>query len=233
MQYDGTEDLLDVLPFDFFSDRYYFLDMAPHYLKPFNEVLGENERFAAARLKTVVDGLRSTIYPFGGFLSSFRQLHKEMTRDADERGKLDFRDRRPLDFFSLLAIRAEGCLMFSLRESGELEAINSEKRHLHRYIWQLAKKKGLSAAAINAFRSDEAKELVLLHSEPKTPIHQVMNFAPPIDAREQRLVQCFLCCVLARNYFAHHHYLDKELLRSNEAAFMMGGIITTILFLLE
>ena len=232
-QYDGTLELNEALPFEFFSDRYYFLDMAPHYLKPFNALLSDKEKLADNHLKVLVDKLRSAIYPFGGFLSSFRQLHDEMTFTSADFGRLDFRDRRPLDFYSLLAIRAEGCLMFALRESGELAAINPKKRQLHRYIWQLAKKRGLSALAVQAFRSDEAKDLVQLHSEPTTPIHDVMNWAPAITLREQRLTQAFLCCVLARNYFAHHHYHDKELLQNEESAFMLGGIILTILFLLE
>ena len=232
-QYDGTAELIEVLPFEFFSDRYYFLDMAPHYLKPFNEFFADEEKLANHQLKDVVDNLRSVNYPFGGFLSSFRQLHDELTFKSEDFGKLDFRNRRPLDFYSLLAVRAEGCLMFALRESGELAAIAPEKRQLHRYIWHLAEKRGLSTHAVQYFRSCEAKDLVQLHSEPKRPIHAVMSLSLTITSREQRLVQAFLCCVLARNYFAHHHYLDEELLRDKESAFMLGGIILTILFLLE
>ena len=222
-----------MLPFEFFSDRYYFLDMAPHYLKPFNEVLADKEKLVGDRLKLVVDNLRSANYPFGGFLSSFRQLHDEMTFKSADFGKLDFRNRRSLDFYSLLAVRAEGCLMFALRESGELATFNSESRQLRGYISHFAAKRGLSQQAIECFGNKDAKKLVQLHSEPKTPIHDVMSWAPAISPREQRLTQAFLCCVLARNYFAHHHYLDKELLRNEESAFMLGGIILTILFLLE
>lgn len=233
-QYDGTAELIKVLPFEFFSDRYYFLDMAPHYLKPFNELLADKEKLADDHLKLVVDKLRSVNYPFGGFLSSFRQLHDEMTIKSADFGKLDFRSRRPLDFYSLLAVRAEGCLMFALRESGELDTIRPKERLLNSYISHFATKRGISRQAVQFFGSSkEAKALVQLHLEPKTPIHGVMNLALAITPREQRLVQAFLCCVLARNYFAHHHYLDQELLRSEESAFMLGGIILTILFLLE
>lgn len=232
-QYDGTAELIEVLPFEFFRDRFYFLDMAPHYLKPFNEVLPDTEKLTGDHLKAVVDRLRANNYPFGGFLSSFRQMHDEISSASADAAKIDFRNRRPLDFYAMLAIRAEGCLMFALRELGELEAINPEKRQLHRYIWQLAKARGLSEDAVKFFRSEEAKDLVLLHSTPPTPIHKVMNFTPAINPREQRLVQAFLCCLLARNYFAHHHYLDEKLLRSEESAFMLGGIMLTVLFLLD
>ncbi|CAG9933795.1 hypothetical protein [Candidatus Nitrotoga arctica] len=226
-QYDGTAELIDVLPFEFFSDRYYFLDMASHYLKPFNEFLAENEKLADSRLKNIVDNLRSVNYPFDGFLSSFRQLHDELTFKPEGSGKLDFRNRRPLDFYSLLAIRAEGCLMFALRKSGELEKITS----LPQYISHFAAKRGLSQQAVQFFRDN--KNLVQLRSQPKTPIREVMNLVLNTTPREQQLVRAFLCCVLARNYFAHHHYLDQELLRSKESAFMLGGIILTLLFLLE
>ncbi len=232
-QYDGTAELIEVLPFEFFGDRYYFLDMVPHYLKPFNEVLAEKEKLTDAHLKEVVDTLRSANYPFGGFLSSFHQLHDEISVKSADFGRIDFRNRRPLDFYSLLAVRAEGCLMFALRESGKLASINAQERQLYRYIWQLAERRGLSANAVNALRSREARALVQLHAEPKTPIHDVMSWTPAITPREQRLVQAFVCCLLARNYFAHHHYLDGELVKGEESAFMLGGIVFTVLFLLE
>lgn len=232
-QYDGTEELLDVLPFPFFVARYYFLDMAPHYLKPFNEALDPAERLEGDHLRHVVDCLRISNYPFGGFLSSFHQLHDAGTFKSSDFGKIDFRERRPLDFYSLLAIRAEGCLMFALRESGDLALIAAEKRQLPRYITELARKRGLSSVAIDFFRSREATDLTLLHNEPKTPIRDVMNWLPTVSPREQRLLQAFICCILARNYFAHHHYLDGELMRSEESAFMLGGIIVAVLFLLQ
>jgi len=232
-QYDGTEELIDVLPFPFFLARCHFLDMASHYVKPFNEALDAAEKLESDHLRHVTDELRASNYPFGGFLSSFHQLHEVASFKSSDFGKIDFRERRPLDFYSLLAIRAEGCLMFALRKSGDLASISPAKRQLPRYIAELAKKRGLSSAAIDFFLSREATNLTRLHQEPKTPIRDVMEWAPALTPRERRLLQAFICCVLARNYFAHHHYLDDELMRSEESAFMLGGIIVTLLFLLE
>ncbi len=50
--------------------------------------------------------------------------------------------------------------------------------------------------------------------------------------KDTRCLQAFLCCLLARNYFAHHIYLDSELRRSEESGFMMSGILVTVLILL-
>jgi len=232
-QYDGTAELIKVLPFEFFSDRYYFLDMAPHYLKPFNEVLTEKEKLTGDKLKAVVDRLRANNYPFGGFLSSFRQMHDEISSASADAVKLDFRNRRPLDFYAMLAIRAEGCLMFALRESKVLANIEFDDRHFSTYISHFAAKRELSQQAIQCFGSKEAKKLVKLNAEPPTPIHNVMNWILPISLREQKLVRAFLCCTLARNYFAHHHYHDTELLQDKESAFLLGGIMLTVLFLLD
>lgn len=58
-----------------------------------------------------------------------------------------------------------------------------------------------------------------------------MNMTSNLSPNEHYLVQAFLCSVLARNYFAHHYYLDAELLRSKESQFLLGGILTTALCL--
>ena len=121
--------------------------------------------------------------------------------------------------------------MFALRKSDKLKEIPSKEQKLDQYISYLAQKRGLSSRALQFFKSN--KNLVNLKLEPKTPIHDVMKLPLTITPREQQLVRAFLCCVLARNYFAHHHYLDQELLQSKESAFMLGGIILTLLFLLE
>jgi hypothetical protein len=46
------------------------------------------------------------------------------------------------------------------------------------------------------------------------------------------LIKAFLSCIVARNYFAHHRYLDHTLLQSEKSAFMLGGILVTVLLLL-
>lgn len=50
---------------------------------------------------------------------------------------------------------------------------------------------------------------------------------------DDHLTQAFLCCMLARNYFAHHDYLDQELLRSEKSGFILRGILLTVLMLLD
>lgn len=62
-------------------------------------------------------------------------------------------------------------------------------------------------------------------------IADVMNMTSDLIPKEHYLVQAFLCSVLARNYFAHHYYLDSELLRSKESQFLLAGILATALCL--
>jgi hypothetical protein len=56
--------------------------------------------------------------------------------------------------------------------------------------------------------------------------------ATSLTGLDQYLLHAFLCTCLARNYFAHHHYLDDDLMRTKESAFMIGGILVTMLVLI-
>jgi hypothetical protein len=68
------------------------------------------------------------------------------------------------------------------------------------------------------------------------PIRSIMGISyKKQNKRDTYLIQAFLCCVLARNYFAHHTYLDKEFIQNQkeESAFMLIGILVTVLKLLD
>jgi len=72
--------------------------------------------------------------------------------------------------------------------------------------------------------------------EKQNPIRCIMSVKFKNRSKiDTHLIQAFLCCVLARNYFAHHNYLDKHLLRDQkeESAFMLIGILVTVLKLLD
>ena len=51
-----------------------------------------------------------------------------------QKGSLDFRVLRPLDYYSLLAIRAETCLRHALEKSGSLSEIPDGDQKLEGYI---------------------------------------------------------------------------------------------------
>lgn len=224
-------ELHTVLPFEFFTDRQYFLRDAPEYLKNYNQLLPESEQLEGERLTALVDGLRSTNYPFGSFLGAFRQMHEELSYRFDTKGSLDFRELRPLDYYSLLAIRAEGVFHYAMEKNGLLAKVKPDKRTLREYIVQLAVKRGISRKALDYFRVQDGI-FTRLHHAPQDPIGTIMNLTPSLGPREDYLVKAFLCCTLARNYFAHHHYLDRALLRSEKSAFMLSGILVTVLNLL-
>ncbi|TCV85666.1 MULTISPECIES: hypothetical protein [Methylomonas] len=73
-----------------------------------------------------------------------------------------------------------------------------------------------------------------LRDKPEDPIGRIMNIpCRRLNKKDKRLAQAFLCCDLARNYFAHHVYLDHELIRSDKSAFMLTSILITVLVLLR
>ena len=221
-------ELHKVLEYEFFTDRLYFLNHAPLYLETYNTLLPEAEQLNGDYFKQLVDKLRINNYPFGSFQGAYRQLHEELSSRVDHKGGLDFRELRPLDYYSLLAIRAEGCLRFAMNQDDFLGGAQKLKE----YVECLAKRKGLSAAALSRYK--ENLKITQLHATPPEPIKSIMELDNSgLPDKEHYLVQAFLCCELARNYFAHHHYLDDKLLRSKESGFMLTGILVAVLYLLD
>ena len=229
---EGWAQLHTILPYEFFAERERFLRDIPHYLAPYNVLSNEMERLEGGRLTSVVDALRVRNYPFNSFLGAFRQLHDELGFRVDGKQTIDFRELRPLDYYSLLAIRAEGSLRYALDKDGSLNGVKAQKHTLTTYIALLAEKRGLSTSAIASFRTLVVSN-TRLHSEPADPIGEIMALKLDLSPKEVFLVQAFLCASLARNYFAHHHYLDSELLRNEKSSFMLTGIAVTVLWLLQ
>lgn len=220
-------ELHKVLPYEFFEYRQCFLKDAPCYLKDYNEFLPAPDRLEGENLRNITDYLYRANYPFGGFLAAFYQMHEELTFSASDIGKIDFRERRPIDHYSLLAIRVEGALRFALKEGDSLP----KDEYLSEYIVQLARQIEMSEAAIQVFRDN--KRLTNLHKEPEDPIGTIKSLTAKLSAREHYLVRAFLCCVLARNYFAHHYYLYAKVIHSENAGFMYSGILVTLVTLLR
>jgi hypothetical protein len=223
-------ELHKVLEYEFFTDRQYFLNHAPLYLETYNALLPEAEQLNGDYFKQLVDKLRINNYPFASFQGAYRQLHEELSTRVDHKGGLDFRELRPLDYYSLLAIRAEGCLHFAMGQDGSLASIKPKEQGLKKYIECLANRRGISDDALLCFK-DKVKA-TQLHTMPRNPIGEIMTMSTGLSVKEHYLVQAFLCCELARNYFAHHHYLDDELMRTKESGFMLAGILATVLYLL-
>jgi hypothetical protein len=227
---EGWAQLCDVLPHEFFEDRKRFLLLAPKYLNKYNSLLPESRRLEGQQLVPAIDRMRSKNYPFGSFLGAFRQLHDELGYNYDKKGKMDFRALRPLDYYSLLAIRAEQVLRYAIDQDAQAVSKNLDK--LRQYIAHFAAAAEVSQRAINYF-CDQDKTLTTLHKTPPDPIGKIMALNPGFGAREDYLIKAFLCCTLARNYFAHHHYLDgQDLPRSEKSAFLLSGILITVLYLI-
>jgi len=229
----GQEDWMElrrVLPVESFSARDDFIKLAPMYLKTYNEVAPEDRALSEDSLKPLVDKLRKTNYPFGSLLHAFRELHEALTYRANDYKKLEFRERRPIDYYLLMGIRVETVLRYALEEEGVLSSMDDSELGLKSYIVQRGKERGISEHALECFRQSE-KRYTKLRNTPQEPIAEIMRMQSTLSSKEHYLVQAFLCSILARNYFAHHYYLDGVLLRSNASHFMLGGILVTALTL--
>lgn len=219
------------LPYDFVVHQKRFIEYAPRYLKPFNEVNQNQWQFDKNTLPQIVRTHQRGNDSFVGFLAAFHELHEHLNpRHFDKRG-LDFRDLRPLDQYALLAIRAEGCMRSKLISMNRLDEINDDKQGLLSYIKKLAEVTGIPSEVIGQFNA-APKELTRLHGERPDPIGDIQSIPKTLSDVNHQLVQAFLCCILARNYFAHHVFMDHELTRSEKSAFMLRGILVTVLVLL-
>ena len=219
-------ELHKVLPYEFFEDKQHFLRYAPIYNnKQYKGMLPIDEN-----LNQLVSSLQAKNYPFDSFLYAFRQLHENLNHKPKHKGGLNFRVSRPLDYFLLLAIRTEVCLRYALEKDGTL---GEKTGGLETYILALAKQRNISNYVIDAFK-ERSKKLTQLRDTPEDPIGKIMAISnDKWSIEETHLVQAFLCCVLARNYFAHHTYLDNNFIPDEKSAFMLAGIIVTLLYLLD
>ena len=83
-----------------------------------------------------------------------------------------------------------------------------------------------------AFFDLNLKHCKNLRAEPKDAILRVQALKSEGQADQIALIQAMLCCELARNYFAHHDYMDAKLLNDPESQFLLGGILICVLVLL-
>ena len=217
-----------VLPSEYYTDREYFLRQAPYYLKAFNTRLEKKYRLENEHLATVVKSISRKSRHFNSFLSSFRKLHEELGSKPKRPGGIDFRNRNPLDYYLLLAIRAETCFRFELKANDQP---NREDK-LELYLRQLAIKMGLESKAIGCFNTNQ-EEMTKLHDIPRNFIERIKHLAPEKGCSETPLGQAMLCCLAARNYFAHHDYHDDALLNDKSSQFLLGGILLAVLTLLN
>ena len=227
-QNEGWAELHAVLPFEYYENREKFIQLSPYYLKAFNERLPVKYRFEGLALASRVDALRVRNPHFNSFVYAFKRLHQELTTDLKFAGKIDFSERRPLDYYLLLAIRAESCFRFALKANDAPSNMDS----LENFLRQLAQNVGLDTKATGCFNANH-RRMTQLHSTPSDFIERISALVTSNDYSEAPIGQAMLCCLAARNYFAHHDYHDGKLLKDESSQFLMGGILLAVLTLLD
>lgn len=227
-QNEGWAELHAVLPFEYYENREKFIQLAPIYLRGFNERLPVRYQFEGEALESAVDVIRIKNPHFNSFIRAFRRLHQELTPDPKLAGRIDFRERSPLDYYLLLAIRAESCFRF------ELKANDNPKKadKLDSYLIELAKETGLDSKATEYFKKNQRAK-TRLYDTPSDFIERICRLTPEEESPQAPLGQAMLCCLAARNYFAHHDYHDDALLNDKSSQFLLGGILLAVLTLLN
>ena len=224
-------ELLTVIPFEYYGNRDKFLQLVPTYLQPFNVRLSERHRLEGERLAAVVDTVRARNRLFNSFMGAFKKLHHELAHKPERTGGIDFRERQPLDYYLLLAIRAETCFRCELRRIGELDSIPKKDQGMVAYLQKLGTRSGLDDESLTFF-SQSVKNSEKLYAEPQRAINQIIELGGSAAPQQLALVQAMVCCYVARNYFAHHDYLDDILLTNRDSGFLLGGILVGVLVLL-
>ena len=121
-----------------------------------------------------------------------------------------------------------------LRNLGMLDQPNGipvAKQGLEAYLRTLGRCAGLDEQAIGFF-DRSVKHCKNLRGEPKDAILRVQSLKLEGQTDQIALIQAMVCCELARNYFAHHDYMDAKLLNDPESQFLLGGILMCVLVLL-
>lgn len=227
----GQSNLDKALPYVFFQQQQKFAQLAPHYLKPYNETKNIRKIYDEATVAAFASRLYRTNYPFGGFIAAFFELHEHLSHRSPDWDGLDLRELRPLDHFALLAIHAEGCLRRELDSLGLLDSIPNDEQGLTAYIRRLAQARNISPSVMGLFNANTHR--ANLKRDRHDPIGQIQAIPTHQSSADEQVAKAFLSCLLARNYFAHHDFLDHELLHNEKTGFLLKGILLTVLVLLD
>ena len=134
MQYEGWLALDKALPYSVLQHQKKFAQLVPYYLKPFNDLDNSARKYNETSLPALVGKLQIGNPAFAGFLSAFYELHGQLGTKSFDKTGIDFRELRPLDHYSLLAIRAEGCLRRELDSLGKIKEIKPKHQGLTNYV---------------------------------------------------------------------------------------------------
>jgi hypothetical protein len=196
-------------------------------LSDFAVYLPEDLHLKGAELKSLVGILWKEHECFRSFCRAFHQLHRYLTIQSGE--EIDFRNFALIDYFLVLAIRAEVVLFEVLGGYGDYHS-KSLKEILKEYM-SIATANGVFCKGINLARSNW--QLTDLRNTPADPfkiIQEDMAKACNKPAIRQ-FAKHLLTFGLMRNYFAHHTYLDEKILEPEVGRFGLVSILVSVLYL--
>ncbi len=219
-------ELKTALPFEYKKSLDYFLDLAPLYLKDINEKLPERDRLDTNELKELIEGLFKKSIGFRRFCRAFKNLHDYI----DLNDEVDLRDFDAFfDHFLLLALRTETILY----ELADQDNLTNNKGCFQNFLKNILLKPGSLKVGVD-LAMQLWKNCTSLKRQPSNPFQVIQE--------EIRLKRCdnepakifaeqFLIAGMMRNYFAHHHYLDKMMAERKHAAQGLVSLLVTVLFL--
>jgi len=221
--------LEEALPYEYLEIKAHFLRLLPNYLEDFDQSLSKKNRIKGQKLENLIEKLWIEHDCFRSFCRAFRQLHKHFSIQGDE--EIDFRSFALIDYFLVLALRAEVLLADVLHGQGRVGHSLKLKEIIHDFIGVFPGNciwgKGINTALT------KWKDLTNLEHTPANPfdvIQQQMSKACK-DGPSRQFATQLLTFGMMRNYFAHHTYLDNKLLEGKTGRIGLVSILVSVLYL--
>lgn len=221
--------LHEVLNFEAYEALTFFSRHARKYLSQALPDLLDRFPGDPKRTRSVARKICDACPPFESFLLAFKALHDDL-RSLNDRDHLDLREKRPIDHFAALAVRAETCLRFAIYQSDcARRPTDPTSFTLSGYIEDISMACGAAFPPEHTIDKTATRSLTLMKQSRDEKITNVKELDfPDVSPGQAALVRAYLGCQLARNYFAHHYDLDHEMVKGPIGQFIMASTIFTV-----
>jgi hypothetical protein len=213
--------LKDVLALDDFKYRDSFMRYTGSYVKE------------AIELKVFSDPIEkydflSNLSGFESWAQAFHDLHKELNTSLE---KISFYKYRTINYFLVFTIRSEILIrsmsknLIETAEEDTLKNLFDKFRNLVHF--------NREEKEIIEFVSDKSKwSETDLYSQPKDVFKKINEIQSKKRSKKQVfIIRNILTFITARNYFAHHSYLDDKItMISNTSGQIFSACLNTLLF---
>lgn len=205
--------------------------MLPTYLADFDQHVSDQQRVTSQDIEKLVEKLWQSHDSFRGFCRAFSQLHGHLIVQGD--GEIDFRSFAVMDYFLVMALRAEVLLADILMCYSNNEKSMTLKDIIGEFGANLPPNTPW-AKGINHTIS-HWKELTNLRDKPDDPFKRIQEKMIGVGGKDPDVEFAIqlLTFGMTRNYFAHHTYFDNQFLERNGKIGRAGlvSILVAVIYL--